>query len=144
MICRFVECLLDLAVRLEAEKIARSSLASRRRPTVLSSCDMPDSISSSSQNTVSSASSTTVPSFAINSARERARQTARQLAATDVPDLRICCASTRASSVLGSWVESLMILSANAFVLFAKSCVGPKSFIVNRSSDRQIPYFPST
>jgi hypothetical protein len=40
----------------------------------------------SSQNSDSSASSITIPTFAMKSARERARHTARQFDPTDVPE----------------------------------------------------------
>src|SRR5262245_45607046 len=67
---------LPIADLREAAMIATSSPASLSRGRILSSVSKPESMINSNQKQVSSASSSTTPIFAINSARERARQAA--------------------------------------------------------------------
>src|SRR6476469_4680863 len=61
----------------EAAMIATSSPASLSRGRILSSVSKPESMINSNQKQLSYASPSTIPIFAINSARERARQAAR-------------------------------------------------------------------
>ena len=68
---------LPIADLREAAMIATSSPASLSRGRILSSLSKPESMINSNQKQLSSASSSTIPIFAINSARDRARHAAR-------------------------------------------------------------------
>jgi hypothetical protein len=64
-------CAYDLAVFLDATKMATSAFASARKSSRRLGFMIPISTRNSSQKNVSSASSTTTPSFEMNSALER-------------------------------------------------------------------------
>src|SRR5262245_32137645 len=73
---RIADFRLPIADLREAAMMATSSPASFSRGRILSSVSKPESMINSNQKQLSSASSSTTPIFAINSARERARQAA--------------------------------------------------------------------
>jgi hypothetical protein len=69
-------CKLRFTVSCDAAKIANNWLASSATSQSSDLEITPASANNSNQNTVSSASSTTIPSFARNSGRDRARHAA--------------------------------------------------------------------
>src|SRR5262249_5859463 len=74
---RIADLRLPTADLREAAMIATNSPASFSKGRILSSVSKSESMINSKQKQLSSASSSTTPIFAINSARERARQAAR-------------------------------------------------------------------
>jgi hypothetical protein len=101
---------------MDAITIRRSSSASCRSSAIRFSGMMSDSTSNSIHSIVSSSSCSTIPSFAMNSASLLARLASRKLAATLVPDRKICRPSVWPTGDFGSAVYKRMIRRANAFV----------------------------
>jgi hypothetical protein len=101
---------------------------------------------SSNHNIVSSSSCSTIPSFALNSASDLARDASRKLAATLVPDRNVCLPITYPVWLLGKLPHKRITRSANCFVRSRSPSIRmahPPAFSFQLSTFRSITIPPS-